>query len=77
MNFLVKIDRHKGPVTGNIVDQTNVLTMTHAMDSRILLWDTDSGKLVFNFAHPDTVNKPGALKSILFGEYLIVLFADN
>jgi hypothetical protein len=28
-------------------------------------------------AHPDKINKPGALQSILYGEYLIVLFADN
>lgn len=56
MNFLIKIDRHVGAVTGNIVDQTNVLTITHGLDSRILLWDTDSGKLVSNFAHPDKIN---------------------
>jgi hypothetical protein len=47
------------------------------MDSRILVWNTDSGILKTSLAHPDTINKPGALKSILFNEYLIVLFADN
>jgi hypothetical protein len=77
MNFLIKIDRHIGAVTGNIVDQTNVLTITHGIDSRILLWDTDTGKLVSNFAHPDDINKPGAINSLLYGEYLIVLFSDN
>jgi hypothetical protein len=77
MNFLSKIDRHVGAVTGNIVDQTNVLTITHGLDSRILLWDTETGKLVTKFAHPDIINKPGAINSLLYGEYLIVLFTDN
>jgi hypothetical protein len=42
-----------------------------------VLWDSDSGKRLSHIASPDVANTPAVIKSLLLGDYLIVLYGDN
>jgi hypothetical protein len=77
MNFPNTVSAHIGPVTGSQQDKKNLIILTQGTDSKIVLWDSDSGKRISHIRSPDAANTPSVLKSLLLGEYLIILYGDN